>query len=407
MKRCLIQLLCLIRLHVATSQGIRFDQYSYPGKEEKPPQRADEVKDFLSWFNALGGKLNKKVDILKTNVDDPNSNLGFFAGQEIYGRELIVSIPRSAMLTADIDESTELIESSLPCETAFKLIKEMDRGSASRYSPYMKLLKNKKYGKLPSSWSEEGKQLLKDVVGDLPPDDLTTWIEHEWHEECKGDKDTEKEDAALMLVSHGVDYTMIPMFDIMNHRNGNYLNTENDSVFGDKDEIQVRATRRILEGEQIYTSYNMCMDCDNRKEYYGTPEILRDYGFVEDYPRRWVFDDVLQFEIHDNSTVARGNYGIQFLVTPKTKDLHVVWASEGPKEERDKVFLAEEIQRLDELSASRFKSSGSIPKSEMDIIVEYHAALTEGLTLALQSLNKCPKLDMSCKVVKPGMDAEL
>ena len=41
--------------------------------------------------------------------------------------------------------------------------------------------------------------------------------------------------------------------------------------------------RDIKAGEQIYNSYNLCESCGGRTKSYGTPEILRDYGFVEQY----------------------------------------------------------------------------------------------------------------------------
>merc|ERR1712238_324062 len=47
----------------------------------------------------------------------------------------------------------------------------------------------------------------------------------------------------------------------------------------------------IQAGEQLQNSYSECMDedCDygEIKYTYLTPHILKDYGFVELYPRRW------------------------------------------------------------------------------------------------------------------------
>ena len=49
----------------------------------------------------------------------------------------------------------------------------------------------------------------------------------------------------------------------------------------------------IRVSEEIYASYDMCRHCGDKKESYGTPEIMRDYGFVEEYPQRWVFEGKL------------------------------------------------------------------------------------------------------------------
>lgn len=54
--------------------------------------------------------------------------------------------------------------------------------------------------------------------------------------------------------------------------------------------VQVFTNRDIIKGEQIcYSSYNMCEDCGGRKYSYGTPDILRDYGFVEQFPNLDLF----------------------------------------------------------------------------------------------------------------------
>ena len=53
-------------------------------------------------------------------------------------------------------------------------------------------------------------------------------------------------------------------------------------------DVAVYATRDIEANEQLYLSYNECEDCDFALTY-GLPDIVRDFGFVEDYPRRFIF----------------------------------------------------------------------------------------------------------------------
>ena len=55
--------------------------------------------------------------------------------------------------------------------------------------------------------------------------------------------------------------------------------------------MAVKASEDIRAGEEIYTSYNMCRHCGGDEgESYGTPEIMRDCGFVEEYPQRCIFE---------------------------------------------------------------------------------------------------------------------
>ena len=92
------------------------------------------------------------------------------------------------------------------------------------------------------------------------------------------------------MVKRAWDDKLIPVYDYMRHRNGLWLNTESDSVHSGN-EIVVRASRIIEAGEKLFTSHNMSENCGTRSTDFGTPEILRDYGIVEDYPQRWIFED--------------------------------------------------------------------------------------------------------------------
>ena len=60
----------------------------------------------------------------------------------------------------------------------------------------------------------------------------------------------------------------------------------------DKD-VRVFAFQNIATGEQLYISYNECEDedCEGLKYKYITPNILEDYGFVEQYPRRFWLEE--------------------------------------------------------------------------------------------------------------------
>ena len=63
--------------------------------------------------------------------------------------------------------------------------------------------------------------------------------------------------------------------------------------------VKVFATRDILKGEQLYTSYNECsLGCggngDNSiQDTFVTQHIFSHMGFVEEYPRRYIFHCIL------------------------------------------------------------------------------------------------------------------
>ena len=90
---------------------------------------------------------------------------------------------------------------------------------------------------------------------------------------------------------------------MVNHDNGQ-INTENTPISSESG-IKVWASKPIKAGEEIFASYDRCLDCQDVANYWGTPEILRDFGFVERYPRRFVaYDEGIWFEVEGVAAVA-------------------------------------------------------------------------------------------------------
>ena len=55
--------------------------------------------------------------------------------------------------------------------------------------------------------------------------------------------------------------------------------------------LVVKTTRAINAGEEILYTYNYCTDCYEMGDIWGTPGMFRDFGFLEDYPQYWPFQD--------------------------------------------------------------------------------------------------------------------
>eukprot|EP00547_Thalassionema_nitzschioides_P012345 CAMPEP_0194261054 /NCGR_PEP_ID=MMETSP0158-20130606/45824_1 /TAXON_ID=33649 /ORGANISM="Thalassionema nitzschioides, Strain L26-B" /LENGTH=1291 /DNA_ID=CAMNT_0039001161 /DNA_START=88 /DNA_END=3964 /DNA_ORIENTATION=- len=261
-----------------------------------PSTSADEdklISDQIDWLRAKGGTFNDKLEIRHADQSDPTSRYGMYATGDIPEDELLIEVPRSCLLTAGDDTGSY---GGMWCPTVRNLIKEMRKGDESDFAPYAKYLKVQPHGQLPSAWSDAGKELLLEVLGqndedpsnDLRPAEPIDWIDSDWYQECKGGDDPFEQNAGLMLVQRGWDDIMIPVYDMMSHRNGKWLNTKSNSVHEKTENVRVSASQDIKAGDEIYTTYNFCEDCGNRgTKHFGTPEIFRDYGFVENYPQRW------------------------------------------------------------------------------------------------------------------------
>lgn len=118
-------------------------------------------------------------------------------------------------------------------------------------------------------------------------------------------------------------------------------------------------------------SYNFCNDCGGRADYYGSFEILRDYGFVEAFPQRWIFHDDLGFDIDE----VRGMDG-------SVSGVEVKWFH-GEPNEQNLHFLGVHLRRLKDLEETHLKSiDENVPKNEFSVITQFHQALIVAITHA-------------------------
>jgi hypothetical protein len=152
----------------------------------------------------------------------------------------------------------------------------------------------------------------------------------------------------------------------------------------DKRKHDMYASRLIRKGEEIYLSYNQCIDCWNRHYDFGTPDIFRDYGFVEQYPQRWIFpEEEIAFDIDE------GNDGT----------LHVIWLDERVDKKFGELYqvtdwginvLKSQLRRVKDVYETDIKpvvegtSDVKIPQHELEPLLSYYHALTTALQLAIE-----------------------
>jgi len=220
----------------------------------------------------------------------------------------IMEIPRDFI----IDSSMGNQRSPL-CSTVERMLDEYyEKDTESIFAPYLSYLFDDNVGGtttglLPSSWSFEGQNILRfllngnaeDASQMLEPenfDDHYTVFElcgENFRGGASNDPLNQANNAYLFLISRSWDDKMIPVLDMLNHRNGRWLNVELSTSVHDISTKMITAyvLRDVEAGEELYLTYTECMedDCDyGRYAYqYSTQDILLDYGFVEFYPRRW------------------------------------------------------------------------------------------------------------------------
>jgi len=344
-------------------------------------QGNDNIDELVEWLRSSeGGFINDKISIRRSNPNDSSSPFGIFANDNLKKNELIFSIPPSNLFTAG---RTYSLEKGAECGVVFKLIDEMKNPNNSEFRPYVNYLKEQRYGQLPSDWSRAGKELLLELLGHssedpLPPAWPVSWVD-DWVNECGGSTDPFDVNAYLMVKQRGWDEVLVPVYDMMSHRNGNWLNTVDDSIHDAIESgrnVIVTASRDIAKGEELHTSYNFCTNCSGRNDSYGTFEIVRDYGFVEMFPQRWWFLEDFGFELNKDES---GN-------------LVVTWLTEEPGSEMIN-YLEDHLARIKkfeqvELEPLRhsFAVEEEIPENEMDVIIDLYESIVTAITHGLNDL---------------------
>ena len=81
----------------------------------------------------------------------------------------------------------------------------------------------------------------------------------------------------------------------MNHNNGKTNVMHNHNSYYDHDYVEKNGytmvtSKPIHAGEELFLSYNQCAICQEYYDWFGTPEMFLQFGFVESFPQRWLFD---------------------------------------------------------------------------------------------------------------------
>ncbi len=323
--------------------------------------KADSYAHQIQWLRDKGGFFSDKIK--------RSSNGSFVATAPIKKNEEIIMIPASAMITGGRYEDM--------CQTARNLLEEYYSEDESAYAPYAQyVFESFPHDEHPLAWSDAATDLFMSIVGeDLEP---KAFGENSFEDNCEYDEDDDEDDeedlaaAYRIVVARGWQDKLVPILDLINHRNGKYHNVDQTNSVHDNDDVSVVAVRDISEGEQIYYSYNECndIDCEGIEYSYVTPQIFADYGFVEQYPRRFNFntygEDYATFEIdkEDNG------------------DMKLDWISDPP-DIHDINYFRGNLKRLHQMNATLFHAADDLADYERNLIFEYYEAIVTALEVAI------------------------
>jgi hypothetical protein len=320
---------------------------------------------------------------------------GVFATAAIEPGTLLLEIPWGIVVTAPIEAKRGARCSSIASIRAYL--------ARAPLEPYRKLLLNSAPN-LPFAWPAEVQARLRALLGtNLPP--LELGHRHAWWVRCGGAYDASNGDAlsdmALQLAvaraaairnwsppSGAADeratwLTLLPLYDLYNHRNGAWHNTRVVGSVGQP--LQMFAYRRISAGEELYLTYGS-----------GSDRLFDDYGFVEELPQRWAFrtiphpasqqaspltsepKGVVTFDVDASDASALASAG------EPPRVLKVTWRS-GVPSHAQRSALARELGELQARMNALVASSASerVADERLDLAWRYAEAMERALSAAV------------------------
>mmetsp|Transcript_40845 Transcript_40845/g.74778 ORF Transcript_40845/g.74778 Transcript_40845/m.74778 type:complete len:421 (+) Transcript_40845:365-1627(+) len=385
------------------------------------PLPTDEHGDFngsdiIEWIKSHPeGDIHPSLRIGRELPGDPTSILGLFVSSSpdakpIEKGDVIAQIPWGHMIHPDGKYKPYKYFS---CRAIYNLAKELNLGEKSKRAPYVRYLLSQPRGTMPGEWTNAGQEFFAEVLGhgDLPPyeDTWRTDFERIWVDECSGDGDDAMERAAYWLASsRDEDSLMVPIYDMANHSNDpDKLNTLSFKPAKAGDAFRFVASRKIVPGEQIYNSYNRCNQCsDVNKDdceswsFFRTPNLMVQFGFVEDYPQNWEFDPG-HLDSEDSSDDSEDDTELEFCLQRDSEsgELDAFWEDDDDlPDEADAKWLKAQYERLQKLYVDKEKlekqlvqeedgetNSEKMTRWEWESIWRYHQALSHAIDTAIQS----------------------
>lgn len=330
------------------------------------------LDDVIAWAKSNGAYINPKVEV-KPIVGNLS---GIFAKEAMVEGEIVSTIPWDIIIKPS--DSARGI-----CAAVEEVLKTLRKDPANQ-TPYEKYLASRPKSFHPVSWSEKGRKLLNEMIGDLPPKDDEIGPERilEMYDCDEWDLEDDLVLQALMLVMTRTEGPrldhLVPFNDLINHKNGHGYTADPKFELGEHYQI---VTRRDVEaGEEIRNSYNQCEWCEafsnspSERLIFLTPMIYEHYGFVESYPQRWI---VPKFRILFDVEEVEGEEGV----------LNATWAV--PPSPLGVDFLRSDINRLEAFADRLDRANSDLSEVELNGLKDYHKSILAAYKIAYDtSLNQ-------------------
>jgi hypothetical protein len=381
------------------------------------------IDDIITWVRSKGGFFSDSIEIRRIDPSDETSYFGVFAKRNIKANDELMKIPHECYIESwdeartmgvaipqDYDTLDRDGFNTNACLLSNKLEAEMKLDNDSSYAPYVAYLKTQNTGQVPAMWSANGKDVLRMILES--GNDAVDWMDLYFLENGSSScivSDPFEMHMMEMSIQRGFDNALIPLWDMVNHDSGPGINTETNSLYDTEEGgVKVKALVDIKAGEELFHSYIDTFDNNQLYKEWGTTDILKNFGFVEGYPHRWVnYENEVWFEILED---ANGELRVswpddkthgQYFVEPEWSednddsdedddDIDRWWdeMEEAPTE-KCFWFLQDELRRLKNVEVQlKNNLNVHVATHEWDTTMNYLQAKIHDYSLALVAASK-------------------
>jgi len=444
---------------------------------------------FASLFDGMGegsaeDEDEDEADFVKAKVEQLKPRFDFYATEDIPKGAVLMEIPTSAMIDGGfgtikqqtlfekylakrkmIKPSDQQRDHTMPCMLVERLVNEQEKGTDSNVHPYLRYIfgEGNPLGKQPIDFSEKGQFVFWNMMGQegalFSPNKFTD--RHRHSKACKSyqglsssigntvsipngngnDASTKanrknlEEMAFSYVTKHAWGMELIPLFDMIPHRNGSWKNIEakfvdvesnetievmarsdrfetliqknpnnnndNDNNNDDDDDdkttdtktktlkLVVYAHRDIKAGEPLHVSYNQCehLGCQSLQYTYDTGNLMADAGFVEEYPRRFIIE-LNPFEMEK----LHLNFDLIFDIDVDQETVEKTLTKIKEPDERNELLYELGIfhsskKRFNALKREVDHHTKKMELYEKNVIVDFHGAYQEAFALLWKHRN--------------------
>ena len=251
-----------------------------------------EYPSLVSWFRSHGGAVDDRVTIGYMPHPDPSVKIrGMIATEDIPAGTQICHAPASLMISGSDRQDS--------CTMVAAIVDEIELGEQSRWFDYIKF-DDSVGSRIPSVW-QKGARAVDELQG-LPPAGETRRHMDWYRNACiDGEEPTDAQrHGLLMYLTRASDRGLIPIYDLLNHHNG-LINTR--LVPDDDGGLAVVTTHEVKKGRPVYNTYA-------RSGWESSVDVFNTYGFVEDFPQLWRWnDDVVAEAARRDPGHANNRYG--------------------------------------------------------------------------------------------------